>query len=104
MFDSLILQPLPSNNFKILQEYKYEDITVPKGYITNGADVPRAFWNIIPPFQPKFLPAIVVHDYLCDAYDMGFADDVFGEMLLKIEDSFVTRSMINIVKFYHKMV
>ena len=30
-----------------------------------GANVHRLFWSIIPPFKSKYLPAVIVHDYLC---------------------------------------
>lgn len=40
-------------------------VRVPDGYITDGASVPRIFWNIIPPWG-KYGQAAIVHDYLCE--------------------------------------
>lgn len=38
-------------------------ITVPAGFLTDGASVPRIFWNIFSPFGSYF-PAALIHDYL----------------------------------------
>ena len=36
---------------------------VPKGFITDGASVPRIFWPVFPPFGP-WLKAAILHDWL----------------------------------------
>jgi len=38
-------------------------LTIPKGFLTDGASVPRLFWNLIPPWG-DYGPAAIVHDYL----------------------------------------
>lgn len=48
-------------------QYKNITITVPKGYLTDGATVPRLFWSFIPPWG-KYGQACVVHDFLCEHY------------------------------------
>ena len=101
-FSKLKLMPLQLNKFLLLEDFNCKGVKVPKGYITNGADVPRIFWSIIPPFKPKFLPAVVVHDYLCDLKQYEFADYKFEQILLNIENSFITRAMVWAVRFYHK--
>lgn len=40
-------------------------VYVPKGYLTDGASVPRIFWNIIPPWG-KYGQSCVLHDYMCE--------------------------------------
>ena len=40
-------------------------VYVPKGYLTDGASVPRLFWNIIPPWG-AYGQSCVLHDYLCE--------------------------------------
>lgn len=40
-------------------------LTIPKGYVTDFATVPRIFWSIVPPIG-KHNPAALVHDYLYD--------------------------------------
>ncbi len=49
------------------QDYTY---TVPKGYVTDGASIPRAIWSIIgSPYQPQFIRAAIIHDLMCNQYD-----------------------------------
>ena len=40
-------------------------VTVPKGFLTDGASVPRVFWFLFPPFG-RYMDAAVAHDYLCE--------------------------------------
>lgn len=40
-----------------------EVITVPKGFTTDAASVPRLFWSFLPPLG-RYTKAAVVHDYL----------------------------------------
>ena len=40
-------------------------VYVPKGYLTNGASVPRIFWNVVPPWG-HYGQACVLHDWLCE--------------------------------------
>lgn len=43
-------------------------ITVPVGYETDGRSIPRGLWWLTGhPFEGRYLPAAVVHDWLCDA-------------------------------------
>lgn len=41
-----------------------DSITVPTGFESDGASVPKLFWSAFPPFD-TYLPAAVVHDLLC---------------------------------------
>ncbi len=45
-------------------------ITVPAGFITDGASVPRALWSLLPSWG-SYSRAAVVHDFLCVALDRG---------------------------------
>lgn len=40
-------------------------VTVPRGFLTDGASVPRLFWKLIPPWG-GYGQAAVLHDYLCE--------------------------------------
>lgn len=57
--------------YQLADTYRYNSllldqvITVPAGYDTDFASVPRLFWRILPPHGP-YVPAAVVHDWLCD--------------------------------------
>lgn len=89
-----ILKPFSKDRFELVEPYSVtalntsrselvEEITVevPKGYKTNGANVPRIFWSIFPPNSPEYLSAVVVHDYLCDKSSYKLADEILKEMM-----------------------
>ena len=101
------IQPTSNNKFVLLEEYRYRAVKIPVGYETNGADIPRPFWIIVPPFKPKFLPAVLVHDFLIEKatnrIDICIANEYFEEILLTIENSFKTRVMVRAVKIYWKV-
>jgi hypothetical protein len=39
--------------------------TVPAGFESDGASVPRIFWSVFPPSGP-YTPAAILHDALCE--------------------------------------
>lgn len=56
---------MDSFRFYIGDEQSGEWVNVPAGYLTDGASVPRLFWNIIPPWG-SYGQAAVVHDIACE--------------------------------------
>ena len=44
---------------------KYSYVYIPEGYLTDGASIPRIFWNLLPPWG-QYGAAAIVHDYLCE--------------------------------------
>jgi len=40
------------------------NIPIPKGFITDGATIPKLFWNILSPFG-RFFKSCALHDYIC---------------------------------------
>lgn len=64
---------LGADHWRVTQPFRYyigkeesgEWVYVPAGYLTDGASVPRIFWNVIPPWG-KYGQAAVVHDILCE--------------------------------------
>lgn len=63
--------PIKDRPWELLQNFRFYSailgkvITVPKGYRTDFASVPRFFWRIIPPYG-RYAKAAVAHDWLCD--------------------------------------
>ena len=96
------LKPTLDNKYIVVEDYVYKDIRVPNGYLTNGANIPRSLWLFVPPFKPKYMNAVVVHDYLCDLEMYEKADKYFEEILSNVEKTVVTKFMILAVKQYHK--
>ena len=50
--------------YKVLENFQFFDILVPTGFEFDGASVPRFFWRIVSPFQPKVIRAACGHDYM----------------------------------------
>lgn len=91
------------NKFVLELPYQVKNVLIPKGYKSNGANIPRIFWSLIPPNKPKYQPAIMIHDYLCDKEKYKLADDLFEEVLFDIEISWKTKAMVKAVRLYHKI-
>ena len=98
-----LLRPTNDNKFILEDDFEIAGIKIEKGYLTNGADVPRLFWLFIPPFKPKYLPAVILHDFLFEQKEYTKANILFEKTLLKIEKSFTTKTMILSVKLYTKI-
>jgi len=100
-----VVSPTKDDRYMLDRPYRITpSLVIPAGYKTNGANIPRLLWFIVPPFKPKYLPAVIVHDFLCDKDRYKEADDMFEQMLLmQIEDSFRTRMMVRVVRLYHRV-
>jgi hypothetical protein len=59
-----------SNNgsmlIKVLEDFRYISsygvIKVPKGFLSDGASVPRPFWAIFSPFNGDYFEAALIHE------------------------------------------
>ena len=60
-------------------------VSVPKGFVTDFASVPRILWPIFPPAGP-WCEAAVVHDYLCctGTCSRFLADAIFREAMYQL--------------------
>lgn len=79
--DNLDLRELTganAKNWQLLQPFMYDvgsegsgnTITVPAGFITDGASVPRFLWALLPSWG-SYSRAAVVHDFLCALLNKG---------------------------------
>lgn len=97
------------DTFILVEDYEVVSgvyrFTVPKGFETNGADIPRVFWFIVHPFKPKYLHAVVAHDYLCRHRQVGTreADSVFEELVCRVDEGIVPKIMVFSMKLWHKI-
>jgi hypothetical protein len=103
IFKALKVSPTLDGNFKLLEDFKINGFVVPKDYKTNGANIPKMFWSFIPPFKVQNLPAVVVHDYLCDKAKYTEADRQFKLLLNHFKLEKYRYIMIKVVKIYHKI-
>lgn len=53
-----------NGKWEVLEDFSLYNITVPKGFITDGASVPRFLWFVGCPMQKSTLRAAILHDYL----------------------------------------
>ena len=60
----LELIPLHDNQWELGDNYTRDGVTVPKGYITDLASIPRILWWLYPASNGDYAGACVVHDYL----------------------------------------
>jgi hypothetical protein len=89
---------------KVLEEYRFElyrpfvfhldskyskaKITVPAGFVTDFASVPRAFWSIIAPYG-KHAKAAVLHDFLYACHGYAFGDQLVSFTRKECDDIFL---------------
>ena len=94
-----------TNDFAYYSNILGRYIEVPVGYKTDFASVPRVFWRIFPP-HGKYVPASVVHDYLCDlrgstGVDSKTTHAIFNEAMEVVGVAKWKRvSMYNAVRFF----
>jgi len=70
------------NGWVTVKPIIYRDIYIGVGFYTNGANIPRLLWTLIPPNDPMSFPAVVVHDFLCDRGQYVKADDYMEDILI----------------------
>lgn len=83
-----------TRRFRLVHYFRYISscgtVTVPTGFVTDGASIPRAFWNLFSPFD-EYFGAALIHDFLYSKRsDMHFmverwmADEIFKEAMWNI--------------------
>lgn len=104
---------LGHDHWRVTESFRYfiggkdtqQWVTIPAGYLTDGATVPRIFWSLIPPWG-AYGQAVVVHDLLCEylsivdhgkpkAITRQRADEIFSEAMAVLGVPASTRLMIS---------
>ena len=75
------------NVFTLLEDLRWGNITVPAGFESDGASVPRFFWRVVfPPGDSQALRAAILHDYIYREQPEGWtrvdADNLFYDVLV----------------------
>ncbi len=75
------------NVYTLLEPLHSLGLTVPAGFESDGASVPRFFWRVVfPPGDNRALRAAFVHDFIYRTHPDGWtradADDAFMGLLL----------------------
>ncbi len=100
----LTLEPTQGNRYRLLAPFRYKNVQVPAGFVTNGANIPRLLWSIWPPNKSDFMKAVVIHDYLCDRGKYALADQLFKEALQAAGASkFTVWLFYTSVDMYHRI-
>lgn len=104
--DRVVVQPIDKDKFRVYKELSYQGIYIHKGFVTNGANIPRIFWSLFPPNSPEYLSAVVIHDYMCanvGEYGYEKADRYFYDAMLEIGVAKWKADLFYFwVKWYHK--
>ena len=97
----LILKPLSNGKAILLDDYVYSingyDIKVFRGFVTDGASVPKSLQWLYNPYG-KYIKAAVIHDYLYSVYNntginRTLADKIFKHIMKEtgVDDRTVRR-------------
>lgn len=98
----LRMEDINGHTVRLFEPLKYQTdvgylgvITVPAGFVTDFASVPRGLWNLFPP-QGQYSRAAVVHDFLyrCTDVDRELCDQVFLEAMQLLGVSWLTRRLM----------
>lgn len=98
-YDPVASRLLESDHWRVLTSFSYkvadnEWVTIPAGYLTDGASVPQLFWNVIPPWG-AYGQAAVVHDILCE-YLITVKDGVPNPITRQRCDQILNEAMKNL--------
>ncbi len=98
-----MIQLTPSNRkYKLIQDFVYKDVVVPTGFTTDGVSYKLRILSLfINRFDPRYIEAVVVHDYLTDLDEWGKGNKYFEELLPKSTRS---KFMIMGVKLYRRFI
>ena len=84
--DLVLHAPFGDDDYVLSQPLIYrrpdgQVVTVPAGFRTDLASIPRLLWRVLPRDGGTYRAAAVVHDYLVGRATWRQAADVFGEAL-----------------------
>lgn len=81
------------NTWVVDELHTRHGVTVPCGFETDLASVPRVFWAVYPPFG-KYIEASVIHDYLYrQKFNRKEADKLFRKIMKEDGVGFLTRNL-----------
>lgn len=83
--EEIEIKHLNNKWWEVAKDYSYGDITIPKGFKTDLASIPRILWTICPPFG-NYTTAAIIHD---NAYSVKYntrkqADKEFRDNCIKL--------------------
>lgn len=95
-----MLEPY-GDKYRLTKPIQYKDVNVPIGYLTDGISYKFRFFGIfINKFDPQYIEAVIVHDFLTDKGQWEKANKYFEEMLPNTKTA---KLMVLGVKIYAKV-
>ncbi|TKX30643.1 DUF1353 domain-containing protein [Campylobacter estrildidarum] len=98
------VKPFDKDKFEVVSDYTFIlpsfNGIVPKGFITDGASIPRIFWSFFPPYRSEYFSACVIHDYLCEKANSR-KDYKLADLALKEAMQELKCPKIKCFVFYH---
>jgi hypothetical protein len=88
-------------------EDEIESVTVPEGFVSDLASVPRGLWNICPP-DGSYTQASVLHDFCClyATWPISKTDYIFYESMKVLGvpqwNRWMMWTAVRIFHFFHK--
>jgi hypothetical protein len=78
------IEKISSREYKLLSPVAFKDIVVPRGFVFDGASVPRAFWWFASPFTGNYTRGALIHDWLycTELVSKKEADNIFYKIML----------------------
>ncbi|MBS9775688.1 MAG: DUF1353 domain-containing protein [Fusobacterium sp.] len=96
----LELKYIDYKKWQLLSSFTKNTITVPEGFITDLATIPKIFWSLFEPFNKNYLEASVIHDYLYSKncpytfIDRKRADRIFLEVMKDTDANYWKRYIL----------
>lgn len=122
VYDAKASKTLGKDYWRVQQGFRYylgtkgsnQWVSIPAGYLTDGASVPQIFWSVIPRWG-LYGQAAVVHDYLCEYLSItsdgvpkritrAEADDILLEAMQVLEVPEFTAATIEAAVDFYRVV
>jgi len=93
---NIIVEEIDARRWQLIHPVIYKtgrhEFTVPAGFKTDFASVPRAFIWLVPPYG-KYTKAAILHDFLCKQphFNRSQADAIFRRAMQELGVSFLRR-------------
>lgn len=105
--DVTIILPTSSRDwplYVLLNDMEFFGYTVPAGFVTDGATVPRIAWAMLPPVH-EYFPSAVLHDWMIETgYPRKLSDRVFRDSMISLGvNKYRARLMYAAVRSYAKV-
>jgi len=83
--------------YHVGSQYSRFKISIPYGFRTDLASIPRIFWAILPPSGFGYMKAAIIHDYLYQSkiVSRAEADAIFLEAMTVLGTNWFVRAIIH---------